>query len=346
MTTVKTGDLTKAQIVAKASDISKIQWNKALNYHALKAILTSEDFVPTTPSDWTSAPTTQQAALDELGSRSSVGAETNVNNVFTAYQTIDNELAIRFREATAGGTNYVALKAPSALAADYTLTLPAATDTLATLGMTETVTGIKTYSAANVHFATLTLVDAATNPKAIGFLTTAATASTKITLAARQTGNISVRLPVAAGDLALTSDIGADVRAVASVTLTDTNVKDLHNTPVELIAAPAAGSYIVIEMIEFLTTGTVGYDGVAGGEDFTVQYSTAGANIATAETTGWIDQASAAGRIVQPAHLATAIVTPATATNVTIKNSGAVFVAAGNHGLKIKCYYRVLTALT
>ena len=37
---------------------------------------------------------------------------------------MDNQKEIRFRETTANGTNYAAIKAPASLAADYTLTLP------------------------------------------------------------------------------------------------------------------------------------------------------------------------------------------------------------------------------
>jgi hypothetical protein len=42
---------------------------------------------------------------------------------------IDNDKEIRFREATANGTNYVSLSAPSTLASDLTLTLPSADGT-------------------------------------------------------------------------------------------------------------------------------------------------------------------------------------------------------------------------
>jgi hypothetical protein len=38
---------------------------------------------------------------------------------------IDNQKEIRFRETTANGTNYVALKAPASVSADLTFTLPA-----------------------------------------------------------------------------------------------------------------------------------------------------------------------------------------------------------------------------
>ena len=136
---------------------------------------------------------------------------------------------------------------------------------------------------------------------------------------------------------------GAEPGAIVAVTLSVSQLKALNTTPITLVAAPAAGKYIVVEAIEMLTTGTVGYDGVATGEDLTVQYGTAGDTIATAETTGWLDSATAAGRLIVPA-VSTAIAPP-TAQAVSIKNSGAIFAAAGNHGLKVSVRYRVVTAL-
>ncbi len=38
---------------------------------------------------------------------------------------IDNQKEVRFRETTANGTNYIALKAPASVASDLTFTLPA-----------------------------------------------------------------------------------------------------------------------------------------------------------------------------------------------------------------------------
>jgi len=46
-------------------------------------------------------------------------------NTSTVNLIIDNQKEIRFRETTANGTNYVALKAPASLSADLTFTLPA-----------------------------------------------------------------------------------------------------------------------------------------------------------------------------------------------------------------------------
>jgi hypothetical protein len=46
-------------------------------------------------------------------------------NITTVNLIIDNQKEIRFRETTANGTNYVALKAPASVSADLTFTLPA-----------------------------------------------------------------------------------------------------------------------------------------------------------------------------------------------------------------------------
>jgi hypothetical protein len=53
----------------------------------------------------------------------------DTQNVASVNVILDNEKALRFREATANGTNFVGLKAPSTLASDLTLTLPSADGT-------------------------------------------------------------------------------------------------------------------------------------------------------------------------------------------------------------------------
>jgi hypothetical protein len=53
---------------------------------------------------------------------------------------IDNDKEIRFREATANGTNYISLSSPASLSADFTLTLPEVTDTLVTKTSTDILT--------------------------------------------------------------------------------------------------------------------------------------------------------------------------------------------------------------
>ena len=136
------------------------------------------------------------------------------------------------------------------------------------------------------------------------------------------------------------------VERIADVTLSTADVKDLHNTPVTLIATPGGGYFIDVISVEMLTTGDTGYDNVAAGEDFEIEYATAG-HIALVETTGWIDQAGALGRFVRIGSGLVAHGSPRGVNEVVrIANSGAVYAAAGNHGLKVRVRYQVLSALT
>jgi hypothetical protein len=56
---------------------------------------------------------------------------------------------IRLPEDTDNGSNYVAIKAPDNIASNATLTAPAVTDTLATIGTAQTFTAAQTFQAAN-----------------------------------------------------------------------------------------------------------------------------------------------------------------------------------------------------
>jgi len=62
-------------------------------------------------------------------------------NVTTVNLIIDNQKEIRFRETTANGTNYVALKAPASLSADITYTLPSADATISGQALTSNASG-------------------------------------------------------------------------------------------------------------------------------------------------------------------------------------------------------------
>lgn len=56
---------------------------------------------------------------------------------------------IRLPEDTDNGSNYVAIKAPDNIASNATLTAPAVTDTIATIGTAQTFTAAQTFRAAN-----------------------------------------------------------------------------------------------------------------------------------------------------------------------------------------------------
>ena len=64
---------------------------------------------------------------------------------------IDNDKEIRFREATANGTNYVSLSAPASLSADLTFTLPA-TDGTANQVLTTSGAGVLSFANAPTAF--------------------------------------------------------------------------------------------------------------------------------------------------------------------------------------------------
>ena len=68
-------------------------------------------------------------------------------NTTTVNLILDNQKEIRFRETTANGTNYIALKAPASLSADLTFTLPA---TDGTVGQVLTTNGSGVLSFATV----------------------------------------------------------------------------------------------------------------------------------------------------------------------------------------------------
>jgi len=64
---------------------------------------------------------------------------------------IDNQKEIRFRETTANGTNYIALKAPASLASDLTFTLPA-TDGASGQALVTNGSGVLSFASAGISW--------------------------------------------------------------------------------------------------------------------------------------------------------------------------------------------------
>jgi hypothetical protein len=73
---------------------------------------------------WTSGTPDTAGLVDKTNAQTIAGTKT-----FTGTTVIDNQQEIRFREATGGGTNYIGLRAPAALAGDVTFNLPIADGT-------------------------------------------------------------------------------------------------------------------------------------------------------------------------------------------------------------------------
>lgn len=88
-------------------------------------------------------------AISSLASKAST-----TGAVFTGNIDLDNQKELRLREADAGGDNFVALKAPAALAGDITLTFPDALPAASTTGVLQsTDAGVLTWAALGLDVA-------------------------------------------------------------------------------------------------------------------------------------------------------------------------------------------------
>ena len=79
----------------------------------------------------------------------SVGVTTSLATPLTVVGNATAGAEIRVPEDTDNGSNYVAIKAPDNIASNATLTAPAVTDTLATIGTAQNFTAAQTFRAAN-----------------------------------------------------------------------------------------------------------------------------------------------------------------------------------------------------
>ena len=79
----------------------------------------------------------------------SVGVTTSLATPLTVVGNATAGSEIRLPEDTDNGSNYVAIKAPDNIASNATLTAPAVTDTIATIGTAQTFTAAQTFRAAS-----------------------------------------------------------------------------------------------------------------------------------------------------------------------------------------------------
>jgi len=86
----------------------------------------------------------------------------DTQNVASVNVILDNEKALRFREATANGTNFVGLKAPTTLSADTTYTLPSADGTSGQVLQTNG-SGVLSFSSPSADYVLLASTDASSS---------------------------------------------------------------------------------------------------------------------------------------------------------------------------------------
>ena len=123
---------------------------------------------------------------------------------------------------------------------------------------------------------------------------------------------------------------------IKEFTLTSAQILDLHNTPVEVLAAPGVGSTLELHGVQTDKPSGTAYSGIAGTEDLEFRYTdAAGAQAAEVETTGFLDETTAQSSW-----------TPAAAGIVAVENSPIVVrlsgaILTGDSDVTFKMYYGI-----
>lgn len=142
----------------------------------------------------------------------------------------------------------------------------------------------------------------------------------------------------------LVSDFGVQMM---DVTVTSAELLALSATPKTIVAAPGANKAIWFLGAVLTKAAGTAYAGVAAGEDLVFAYTnTAGLDVGVCETTGFLDQATAQARIVNPQ---TGALAAGTASDFTPAANAALVLAllageiiTGDSDLKVRVFYRVV----
>ena len=116
---------------------------------------------------------------------------------------------------------------------------------------------------------------------------------------------------------------GAPERTISrDVLVSSAQLLSMFATPVEIVPTPGANFGLVFEGAQLHKPAGTAYAGIAAGEDLTIKYTNqAGAEVGSAETTGFLDQATAQ---LQPVEDALSEVQAAAAfANIASKPIGA-----------------------
>jgi hypothetical protein len=106
---------------------------------------------------------------------------------------IDNDKEIRFREATANGTNYVSLSAPASLSADLTFTLPSA-DGTAGQALVTNGSGVLSFASAGLSWQTIVTASTLTAVSGRGYWINTTSNACTVTLPASATNGDTIVL--------------------------------------------------------------------------------------------------------------------------------------------------------
>jgi hypothetical protein len=133
----------------------------------------------------------------------------------------------------------------------------------------------------------------------------------------------------------------------AAGTISSAQLLALNATPITLVAAPGAGSYLDFVSGRFYKPAGTAYADIAAGDDIAIKYTNgSGEEVARVECTGFLDQTTAQGRNVQGpgAKDAVADYTPVdNAALVAHMLTGEV--TTGNSPLHFEIFYQVKTTI-
>lgn len=133
-----------------------------------------------------------------------------------------------------------------------------------------------------------------------------------------------------------------DIGLTAIVSLTSAQVLALSATPIVVLPAPGVGKAYILRALEVYKPAGTAYGGIATTEDLTLKYTNAaGTVLATVETTGFLDQATAQLRSVK-----------STAGDITPVDNAPIVahiptgeITTGNTPVNLRISYRVINTV-
>ncbi len=134
--------------------------------------------------------------------------------------------------------------------------------------------------------------------------------------------------------------VGESYSGVAVVQVLAAAVQTLNATEVEVLAAPGAGNYYTVQMVEaFLDHQGVDYDGAGAGEDLVLKYTdTSGDEITTTIDHDGFGNASADAYGLMVQEVATPVLNAAVVLHLL---NGEWYAAAGDGIVNLRIHYTV-----
>lgn len=133
------------------------------------------------------------------------------------------------------------------------------------------------------------------------------------------------------------SHINVSLIQTALISLTSAELKNLHTTPKELVAAPGANKIVIVEQVIFYFTYVA--PAYAGSAEFTISYNGSATKLVVNS-----GQMASTANLVQYWNVDDAVTTITDGTNkaVEAKNQGSAFIT-GNSTVKLGIKYRIIT---